>query len=72
MYMVDKATQFTAARLVRNKTSSDILKTIRIICILVYFIPPGHLHVDQGTNSISAKFKLFLHENGIKLKEAPV
>lgn len=70
--MVYKYTNFSAADFLRDRSASEIWKTIPPIWTLICTGPPDYLLVDQGSAYISEQMKQNLEASCIIPLQAPV
>lgn len=70
--MIDIATNFSAATLLKSKSSADIWKAIKSMWAMTYFGQPDYIQEDQGSNYVSREMKGNLSASGLSLKEVPL
>lgn len=72
LHMIDMATHFSAATLLRSQSAKEIWPTIQSLWSLVYIGPPDHLTVDQGTSYVRKEMRSNLDTARVTLHEAAV
>ena len=72
LHVIDKATQFQAAKWLQNMSAKHTLDSLRLCWIDVYLGPPDYLHHDAGTNFVSKEFRQLTSSMAITTKAVPV
>lgn len=72
LHIVHEGTHFNAAQFLRNMTAQHVWKTLLKCWSRVYLGPPDFLHVDQGSNFVSAELAANATADGVTVLEAPI
>lgn len=72
LHIVDIATNFCAAYLLRLKTTDQIWRTAQNLWTMAYIGPSDYLSVDKGSSYISQEMKENVEASGMTLKEAQI
>lgn len=56
LHVVDEATHYTAAKILKRQRSSDVWKALLRCWSRIYLGPPDHMRVDQGSNFVARAF----------------
>jgi hypothetical protein len=72
LHIIDQATQFQAARWLRNLSTKHTWDTLRECWIDTYLGPPDYIRHDAGTNFTSKEFRQLAATMGITTKSVPV
>lgn len=72
LHVVDSATSFQAARILKSMTTRELWEALRMCWIDVYQGPPERIVHDAGKNFTSLEFKANASAMNIAIKEVPI
>lgn len=69
--MVDEGNKLRATYFLRDQSTAEIWKFLRLIWCLTYLGLPDYLVVDQEYDYVSGEIQSRLEEDGVKLRQNP-